>query len=62
MSDLKPCPFCDGQAKIKRCGSGYFRVVCDQCKIGTSHCATIESAVEKWNKRSTVAKNATVQH
>lgn len=54
MIEIKNCPFCSGEARIKRCGSGYFKVVCDQCKTGTAHCASIESAVKKWNRRSNV--------
>lgn len=62
MSDrftLKPCPFCDSQARIgKGVLTGVFFVQCLNvldCGCQTRFCKTKEAAVEAWNKRVHVA-------
>lgn len=60
MSELKPCPFCGGEAAV---GSGlsndeeYYFVNCADCLAATNHliceCApkTKKEAAGKWNQR-----------
>lgn len=50
--ELKPCPFCGGEAKI--CGTreiGMSWIACKSC-IGQTTCYdTEEEAIEAWNRR-----------
>ena len=63
MSDeLKPCPFCGGEAMAFRCEeSGTFDVQCQQCGaipfIGsrTSEKKTMADVIAAWNARAAVA-------
>lgn len=49
MIELKPCPFCGGEARPVRVGSG--RVAkCRECGAGTSFSA--ENPAEAWNRRA----------
>lgn len=54
MSDLKPCPFCGGEANVfpnftaKDC----YVVECDDCKADSAYCTTEEAAIAAWNRRS----------
>ena len=61
MKELKPCPFCGGEAVI-HVNDGV-RVICRECKA-TTMClvdsyaqgkptgSAIKSVVEKWNRRA----------
>lgn len=52
---LKPCPFCGGQAEIKDCGSGTYKIECENdCIAGNNHFLRkdIDALVETWNKRA----------
>lgn len=53
MSELKPCPFCGGEAKFHIYGRSC-NVVCLRCQIGTrlEHIDEYEVAVEAWNTRT----------
>ena len=53
MSELKPCPFCGGEARFHIYGRTC-NVVCDDCRIGTrlEHIDEYEVAVEAWNTRT----------
>lgn len=54
MEELKPCPFCGGEATVKRIESIYrYRVSCDKCpvEVGRHWFGTKEEAIEAWNRR-----------
>lgn len=58
MADLKPCPFCGGNAElIKDHWNGIVYVKCKECdcrcgRIGVSEdYSATDKAVEAWNKR-----------
>lgn len=59
--ELKPCPFCGGEARAFRCEeSGTFDVQCQQCGaipfIGsrTSEKKTMDDVIAAWNARAAV--------
>lgn len=49
--ELKPCPFCGGNARIYNGGAGNNFVMCDDCKSTSDDCSK-DRAVEKWNTRA----------
>ena len=55
MPDLKPCPFCGGEAFLYYSGSesvGFFlEVVCKKCCCRTDRLRE-EMAIEAWNRRA----------
>lgn len=53
-NELKPCPFCGGQANISW-GNVYkvFYVFCTKCKARHPNRLTRELAIECWNRRAT---------
>ena len=59
MADLKPCPFCGGEAELrhyedftKDFSSVYkFYVECNECEAQTKPIANVENAVSAWNTR-----------
>lgn len=48
MIELKPCPFCGGNAYI---GNGRTWVRCVECGAETGCYDTEEEAIEAWNRR-----------
>ena len=61
MVELKPCPFCGGEAEIKkrtpgRFTSGYFSAVHYCCDIKSMSIVVVadteEEAAERWNRRA----------
>lgn len=48
--ELKPCPFCGGQAKLDELCRGYVFVACESCNASSDIVATDEEAAEKWNR------------
>lgn len=57
--ELKPCPFCGGEAIIEDCGTcgnaGRYFVKCSKCEIAQDALwATKQTAVKRWNKRAEV--------
>ena len=55
-TELKPCPFCGGEAKILENGFGFFDVSCKKlsCRGYTKflHYTNKEKAISKWNTRT----------
>ena len=56
MDELKPCPFCGGEAVMD--SDGYYRktfwVSCTYCGCSTQSFWTEKESVEAWNKRQEV--------
>jgi Lar family restriction alleviation protein len=50
MSELKPCPFCGGEATIQPEGD-YHEIHCDGCGIELDR-RTYDEAVTAWNARA----------
>ena len=52
MTELKPCPFCGGEAEI-RVGYNHSYVRCStpECYVRTRRYKTAEEAVGLWNRR-----------
>ena len=53
-NELKPCPFCGGEARLQH---GPFiatmvSIKCTKCGINTPLCDRIKEAIEKWNTRT----------
>ncbi|MBE6784163.1 MAG: restriction alleviation protein, Lar family [Ruminococcaceae bacterium] len=57
MTDLKPCPFCGGEAILQKGTDGRCWI---ECNITKSHCSVIpktwayktkKEAIEAWNRR-----------
>ena len=56
MLDLKPCPFCGGEAfvqkfRIEGTGRFFISVVCRACFAQTGHHTKESYAIEAWNRR-----------
>lgn len=60
MAELKPCPFCGGEAALRVASEiwhsggqveiGGWKAACQECGIETA-LENRETAVEKWNRR-----------
>lgn len=52
-TELKPCPFCGGQARIREDEGGFYQVTCTSvaCEIHTFSFDDVSDAVERWNRR-----------
>ena len=49
---LKPCPFCGGNAEVKKCHhSKKYYVRCTECGVETSHQLFDRLAIDSWNNR-----------
>lgn len=52
MSDLKPCPFCGGEAREEEAGDGGKFIECSTCSACTAlHYDRAENLVSAWNRR-----------
>ncbi len=56
MSELKPCPFCGGEAAFDFDDSGYEWIYCRKCGINTdteisTDCCAKEKLSKAWNNR-----------
>ena len=54
MSELKPCPFCGGEARFETYGGTACAVVCQTCQCGTSTVCLDDGmrAAAAWNRRA----------
>ena len=52
MEELKPCPFCGGEATLDHYESDGYLAYCILCHAMIEHwCADKQEAINKWNKR-----------
>ena len=55
-TELKPCPFCGGEAEIVDTGDLYghceYSVSCTSCNCNTDWLTNKKEAVQAWNKRA----------
>ena len=65
-NELKPCPFCGGEADLEHYTVGSwddpedrYDVNCLSCLASIESKSTEAEAIEAWNRRADVAKNAT---
>ncbi len=49
-NELKPCPFCGGEAEWATKGKHW--IMCSSCGVETQYCETAEEAIEAWNRRT----------
>ena len=56
MAELKPCPFCGGEADIRLDSELqiYFVIVCTKCptNVGRMWYSKKKDAIEAWNRRA----------
>lgn len=52
MSDLKPCPFCGGEARIGKIYGDAWTVECTECGIQSGCYDTESEAIEAWDHRA----------
>ena len=57
-NELKPCPFCGGEAELYQSYCGYYQIECHQC--GARSCTAVEkeSVISNWNMRSTTERKS----
>ena len=51
MSELKPCPFCGGEAELTGFEAPEYWVWCPNCKASTDAHTCKQPAIEAWNTR-----------
>lgn len=61
MVELKPCPFCNGDASVSYDPEGTkdtygrhwaFTIVCNRCAASSGLCYSIQQAADMWNRRA----------
>ena len=54
-TNLKPCPFCGGEAELRIVGIGGYdtarEIRCPRCGCGTDYYDDSQEATEAWNRR-----------
>lgn len=53
--ELKPCPFCGGEAILEWEGDSYV-ISCKECNAEITFEQTRKSAIKAWNRRTEVAE------
>lgn len=51
MEELKPCPFCGGEAKFTEPYKNIYVVSCPNCGVGSAIFSNPGEAIEAWNRR-----------
>lgn len=54
MTELKPCPFCGGEAKLIEewdKGQTFYRPWCNECGVRMPRIRDVNKAVKFWNRR-----------
>ena len=51
MAELKPCPFCGGEAVLY--GQVFYYIVCKSCLAESKGNYSEQAAIEAWNRRYT---------
>lgn len=51
MTELKPCPFCGGEAKLTEPYMNIYVISCGNCGVGSAIYTNSEQAIEAWNRR-----------
>ena len=54
MNELKPCPFCGGEAEVRKYTATLIFVQCKSCLAGSTAFTSEHEAVKVWNSRYTV--------
>ena len=55
--ELKPCPFCGGEARLNDWGGeGFWEVVCHECKNRTRPTTSKATVIKAWNTRAPIKK------
>ncbi len=50
--ELKKCPFCGGEAKMKYNVNKYYWAVCSECSVETDGSYSKIEAIKQWNRRA----------
>ena len=60
--NLKPCPFCNGEAHTQYTRSnGRWYVVCGNCHVSTTDYLDSDDAIKAWNRRLTMETEVLLQ-
>ena len=51
-TELKPCPFCGGEAEVYAQAFNKYSVICSNCYCVKGSYGTKEKAIEEWNRRN----------
>ena len=57
-NELKPCPFCGGEAELYQSYCGYYQIECHQCSARSCTAVEKESVISNWNMRSTTERKS----
>lgn len=57
-NELKPCPFCGGEAELYQSYCGYYQIECHQCSARSCTAVEKESVISNWNTRSATERKS----